>query len=85
MWSLVATVVGNATLAIASFVFGLMALAVGRIPPRGEYAAPVARGWARCVLWSSGVRLERHFEERPESGCRVVFMANHSGVVERVA
>ena len=82
MWTVLATVVGNLTLVVASLFFGVLAMIVGRIPPAGERVVPLARGWSRCLLWSAGVRLETSFEQVPEKGRRYVFMANHQSLYD---
>ena len=82
MRSAVATILGNLTLAVASVVFGVLAMIAGQIPPRGERVVPFARAWARCLLWSAGVRLEKSFEEVPDRRQRYVFMANHQSLYD---
>jgi 1-acyl-sn-glycerol-3-phosphate acyltransferase len=78
----VATILGNLTLFVASMVFGALAIIAGQIPPRGEWVVPVARAWARCLLWSAGVRLETSFEQDPDPQQRYVFMANHQSLYD---
>ena len=79
---MLSTIVGNSFLVLGSGFFGSLAILVGWIPPRGNWVGPVARGWARGLLWTSGVRLRVRYEGHVDSHRRYVFMANHQSLVD---
>ncbi len=71
--TLVFVVVGFVNTVIA----GILITVIGFIPPRGDWALPIARVWARLVLASGLVRLRREGADRILRDQPVVFMANH--------
>lgn len=72
-----ATFTGNVLAALATVFFSLATIAVAWIPPRGHWSNRVFRGWARTILFLSGVRVEveRAGELPPDE--HFIFMANH--------
>ncbi len=58
-------------------LFGLPAIFAAFIPPRGEWFLRFARGWARTILFFSGVRVAVLHRERLEAGRAYVVAANH--------
>src|SRR5271154_4199230 len=61
----------------ATIVFGLPAIPLALVPPRGEWFLKLARGWARLILAVSGVRVRVLHDERPAEGPSFVVAANH--------
>ena len=61
----------------ATIVFGLPAIPFALVPPRGEWFLKFARGWARLILWTSGVRVRLLHRERFTTGVSVVLASNH--------
>lgn len=76
------TITGNLTLFLSCLVFGMVAIFMSWIPPRRRWAAPVARGWARCVLWGAGVRVRRRYESDLDPTGRYIFMVNHQSLYD---
>jgi len=65
--------------------FGLTAVLVSWIPPRGHATLLCARLWSRCLLAAAGVRLKVELDpvwEDEPSGASYVFMANHESYVD---
>jgi len=61
----------------ATILFGLPAIPLALVPPRGEWFLKLARGWARLILRTSGVRVGLLHRERFATGVSVVLAANH--------
>ena len=66
------TAIGTLTVA-----FGVPAMFAAFLPPRGDWFLRFARGWARCVLAVSGVRVEVRHAERLADRRSAVVAANH--------
>jgi 1-acyl-sn-glycerol-3-phosphate acyltransferase len=62
---------------VLTVIAGTLVAVVGFIPPRGDWALPLAWLWARLVLASALVRLRREGADRIPGERPVVFMANH--------
>ncbi len=62
---------------LATILFGLPAIGAAFVPPRGEWFLRFARGWARTILFFSGVRVAVLHRERLEGGRAFVVAANH--------
>jgi 1-acyl-sn-glycerol-3-phosphate acyltransferase len=63
---------------LATVLFGLPAIVAAFVPPRGEWFLRFARGWARTILFFSGVRVTvLNSRRRPEGGRAYVVAANH--------
>jgi 1-acyl-sn-glycerol-3-phosphate acyltransferase len=62
---------------LATILFGLPAIVAAFVPPRGEWFLRFARGWARTILFFSGVRVAVLHRERLEGGRAFVVAANH--------
>lgn len=80
--TVLATLTGNAYLVVGSVVMGSLAILAAAFPPRGRWAFPVARLWARGLLLASGVRLNVTGSPRAAAGHEVVFMANHQSLYD---
>jgi 1-acyl-sn-glycerol-3-phosphate acyltransferase len=61
----------------ATIVFGLPAIPMAFVPPRGAWFLRLARGWSRVILAASGVRVEVLHRERLEPGRSLVVAPNH--------
>ena len=61
----------------ATIVFGMPAIPLALVPPRGEWFLKLARGWARLILSVSGVRVRVLHAERLTEGTSFVVAANH--------
>lgn len=78
----VATVIGTATLVLATVVCGLAGTALGLVPPRGDWTYRVARLWARLLLLGGFVRVRARFEAPLDPRRGYVFMANHQSLFD---
>ena len=61
----------------ATVLFGLPAIPLALVPPRGEWFLKLARGWARLILAVSGVSVRVRHAERLEPGASYVIAPNH--------
>jgi 1-acyl-sn-glycerol-3-phosphate acyltransferase len=68
------------TIVVATVAFGIPAMFAALVPPRGDWFTRFARGWARTILFVTGVRLRVLHPERLESGRSSVIVANHSSM-----
>jgi 1-acyl-sn-glycerol-3-phosphate acyltransferase len=64
---------------LGSLIFGMAAVLLGWIPPRGRIMLWLARWWARGLLLCSGVRLTAHHEAALDPRRSYVFLPNHQG------
>lgn len=64
-------------ISLATIAFGLPAIPLALVPPRGEWFLKLARGWARLILAVSGVRVRVLHRERFSEGASFVVAANH--------
>jgi 1-acyl-sn-glycerol-3-phosphate acyltransferase len=64
-------------ISLATIAFGLPAIPLALVPPRGEWFLKLARGWARLILFVSGVRVRILHRERFAKGRSFVVAANH--------
>lgn len=64
-------------ISLATIAFGLPAIPLAVVPPRGEWFLKLARGWARLILAVSGVRVRLLHRERFAEGTSFVVAANH--------
>lgn len=64
-------------IAIYTIVFGLISLIGGLFDSTGRFMHAVAQLWARCIIVTSGVRIDRRGELPPASES-VVFVVNHA-------
>ena len=53
-----------AGIGLATLLFGLPALLAAFVPPRGDWFLRFARGWARTILFLSGVAVRVEGRER---------------------
>jgi 1-acyl-sn-glycerol-3-phosphate acyltransferase len=64
-------------ISVATVLFGLPAIPLALVPPRGEWFLKLARGWARLILAVSGVSVGVRHAERLEAGASFVIAPNH--------
>ncbi|HEY6147660.1 MAG TPA: lysophospholipid acyltransferase family protein [Thermoanaerobaculia bacterium] len=69
---------------LATLLFGLPALLAAYVPPRGDWFLRFARGWARTILFLSGVPLRVEGRERLASleNASAVIVANHESLAD---
>jgi len=61
----------------STILFGLPAIPLALLPPRGAWFRMLARGWSRVILGASGVRVRVLHAQRLESGRSLVIASNH--------
>ncbi|MDQ6893427.1 MAG: 1-acyl-sn-glycerol-3-phosphate acyltransferase [Acidobacteriota bacterium] len=74
-----------AGIGLATLLFGLPALIAAFVPPRGDWFLRFARGWARTILFMSGVPVRVEGRERLgslETASAVVVVANHESLAD---
>jgi 1-acyl-sn-glycerol-3-phosphate acyltransferase len=76
------TLVAACLVVVDVVIAASLGVLVGWVPPKGDWAREVARGWARVALWVALVRLEVEGAERVPTGTPVVFMANHESWID---
>ena len=64
-------------ISVATVLFGLPAIPLALLPPRGEWFLKLARGWARLILAVSGVTVRVRHPERLETRASLVIAPNH--------
>jgi 1-acyl-sn-glycerol-3-phosphate acyltransferase len=64
-------------ISVATVLFGLPAIPLALVPPRGEWFLKLARGWARLILAVSGVSVRARHLERLEARASFVIAPNH--------
>ena len=64
-------------ISVATIAYGLPAIPLALVPPRGEWFLKLARGWARLILAVSGVRVRILHRERFVGDTSFVVAANH--------
>jgi 1-acyl-sn-glycerol-3-phosphate acyltransferase len=73
-----------AGIGLATLLFGLPALLAAFVPPRGDWFLRFARGWARTILFMSGVPVRVEGRERLGSleTASAVIVANHESLAD---
>ena len=61
----------------ATIVFGIPSIFAAFIPPRGDWYLLFARGWARTLLFATGVRVEAHGTEEIDPTASYIYFVNH--------
>ncbi|HEX2225302.1 MAG TPA: lysophospholipid acyltransferase family protein [Thermoanaerobaculia bacterium] len=77
-----ATFTGNLFLVVGSLLFGVMAMLVSWVPPRGNWMFGIARLWSRCLLAASGVRVEVQYAAELQDQASYVFLSNHQSLFD---
>jgi len=62
---------------LATIGFGLVSLAISLFESSGRRQIEVARAWARCLLWVSGVKVKVEGLEKIAPGGSYLFVSNH--------
>ena len=62
---------------LATIGYGLVSLAISLFESSGRRQIAVARAWARCLLWGSGVKVKVKGLEKIAPGGSYVFVSNH--------
>lgn len=70
------------TIFVSTVVFGFPAMFAALAPPRGDWFTLFARGWARTILFVTGVRLRVLGPERLRAAGSCVIVANHSSMAD---
>jgi 1-acyl-sn-glycerol-3-phosphate acyltransferase len=65
-------------ISIYTIVFGTASLIGSLFDGTGRFTHSCAQLWARLILWTSGVRIERRGVSMPPENQSCVFVANHS-------
>jgi 1-acyl-sn-glycerol-3-phosphate acyltransferase len=66
----------------ATALFGIPAIPAAFLPPRGDWFLLFARGWARAILWFSGISVRLLHLERLAGGRSFVVAANHESFAD---
>jgi len=69
---------------LATIVFGIPAIPLALVPPRGEWFLKAARGWSRVILAASGVSVRVLHGERLTGGGGYVVAPNHESFYDIV-
>ncbi|HEX2642216.1 MAG TPA: lysophospholipid acyltransferase family protein, partial [Thermoanaerobaculia bacterium] len=69
-------------LVLGSFIFGVLSILVGWIPPRGSWMFGISRVWSRCLLAASGVRVDTEYAAELVPGASYVFLCNHQSLFD---
>jgi len=69
-------------IATYTIFFGTASLVGGLFDGSGRFAHKCAQFWARMILWTSGVRIDRTGAALPPPGQSCVFVANHSSLYD---
>lgn len=65
-------------ISVYTIVIGTVSLLGGLFDGSGRFAHRCAQLWARCIMWTSGVRIELAGAPMPPPEQSCVFVANHS-------
>ncbi len=76
------TVVLVPAIAAYTIVLGTASLLSGLADARGFWAHRCAQLWARLILVTSGVRIDRRGRPLPPAGESCIFVANHSSIYD---
>jgi 1-acyl-sn-glycerol-3-phosphate acyltransferase len=67
---------------LATVLFGLPAIVAAYIPPRGDWFLHFARGWARTILFFSGIPVRVLHRERLLGGRGWIVVSNHESYAD---
>ena len=67
---------------VATLAFGIPSIFAAFVPPRGEWYLPFARGWAKTVLFATGVSLRVAGTERVRGVGGCLYFANHESLFD---
>ena len=69
-------------ISVYTIILGTASLIGGLVDGRGRFAHRCAQMWARLILMTSGVRINREGEPLPAIGESCIFVANHSSIYD---
>ena len=69
-------------ISVYTIVFGTVSLASTLVDPSGRFAHRCARGWAWCILKTSGVKVRVSGLERLDRSRSYIFAANHQSLYD---
>jgi len=67
---------------VATLAFGIPSIFAAFVPPRGEWYLPFARGWAKTVLFLTGVPLRVAGTERVRGVEGCLYFSNHESLFD---
>jgi len=70
---------------LSTMGFGLVSLVISLFEASGRKQIAVARAWARCLLWVSGVKVKVEGLEKIAPGGSYVFVSNHLSYMDTPA
>jgi 1-acyl-sn-glycerol-3-phosphate acyltransferase len=83
LWlNVLATLTGNLFLVIGSAILAVIAILVGWLPPRTNWAFGIMRIWSNAFLAASMVRVEARYAPDLEPGKSYVFLSNHQSLFD---
>lgn len=80
--TLFATFTGNLYLVLGSILFGLLAVLVSPIPPRGNGVFVIARLWSNLLLKASCLRVQVHGGADLDPRASYVLLSNHQSLFD---
>jgi 1-acyl-sn-glycerol-3-phosphate acyltransferase len=61
----------------ATILFGIPSIFAAFVPPRGDWYLLFARGWARTLLFATGVKVSVAGREKLDPKASYIYFANH--------
>ncbi len=61
----------------ATILFGIPSIFAAFVPPRGDWYLMFARGWARTLLFATGVKVKAAGGDRIDPSASYIYFANH--------
>ena len=61
----------------ATILFGIPSIFAAFVPPRGDWYLLFARGWARTLLYATGVKVKAGGREKIDPAASSIYFANH--------
>lgn len=79
---MIRTVLVWLTIVVATIILSLLALMVYPLDRSGRRGHALARGWAKAILWASGVKVEIDGLNHLQGRGPYIFMSNHQGAYD---
>ncbi len=73
---------GIPILILNTVVMGTLSLLTLIIDPRGRMSHVIARYWSRCILYTCGVRVERHGLAELDRSTSYIVISNHQSILD---
>ncbi len=67
---------------VATLAFGIPSIFFAFLPPRGDWYLLFARGWAKTLLASAGIRVSVEGREKLSPGASYIYFANHESMAD---